>query len=417
MRLQNVFQLPSLFLMMVFFLAFPLLKFLFPPTVIVLGLIGIAKMVLGPKSSGNNFNGYNSLSGQLSLLPVLFYVLYIIGSFYSNYLDSALVDLRIKSIIFFLPAFFLFPKFVKSFYPGIRKIMTVFTSGIVSYLLLCLIRAALLYLQTKDLNVFVYVQLSPFEHTTYVAMLSICSIVWLLFKDKDSLSNAWLRYGTLVFLMLSVVLLSSRLGIISMVFVFVTFLVSEIFFRKKFKQAGIIGAIGVLGILFVFKEANVDHRLQRLVESSKNMFDGDQKKASIQEPRYIIWQTAVQVAKKHPYFGYGTGSTREEMTKYYKEHDLESFYIYQWNAHNQFLQTYIALGVPGLLLLSLSLFLPIFYCRKRELLFISVMAFVFAFNCLSESVLELQTGVCLYALIICLASRERYLLDEKKALI
>jgi len=67
------------------------------------------------------------------------------------------------------------------------------------------------------------------------------------------------------------------------------------------------------------------------------------------------------------------------------------------NAHNQYLQTYIALGIPGALLLILMLVLPGWLAVRRiHFIYFSFLA-VFAFNILVESMLEVQAGVIYYA--------------------
>jgi O-antigen ligase len=67
------------------------------------------------------------------------------------------------------------------------------------------------------------------------------------------------------------------------------------------------------------------------------------------------------------------------------------------NAHNQFLQTYIALGILGALLLIFMLVLPGWLAIRRiHFIYFSFLA-VFTFNTLVESMLEVQAGVIYYA--------------------
>ena len=66
------------------------------------------------------------------------------------------------------------------------------------------------------------------------------------------------------------------------------------------------------------------------------------------------------------------------------------------NAHDQYLQTYIALGIFGTLLLIINLLVPGWFAIRRiHFIYFSFLA-VFAFNILFESMLEVQAGVIYY---------------------
>jgi O-antigen ligase len=67
------------------------------------------------------------------------------------------------------------------------------------------------------------------------------------------------------------------------------------------------------------------------------------------------------------------------------------------NAHNQYLQTYIALGIPGILLLMILLAFPGWIAFRRIHFVYFCFLAVFAFNILVESMLEVQAGVIYYA--------------------
>ena len=71
---------------------------------------------------------------------------------------------------------------------------------------------------------------------------------------------------------------------------------------------------------------------------------------------------------------------------------------YEMNAHNQFSDTIIAVGIIGLLLLLGMFFVPIYLWikyRKFDIIFFSLI-FIFAFNSLFESVFERQMGIMFF---------------------
>ena len=69
------------------------------------------------------------------------------------------------------------------------------------------------------------------------------------------------------------------------------------------------------------------------------------------------------------------------------------------NAHNQFIQTTAALGVPGLILLTGVLVSAlIFAFRNRDLLLIAFLV-VIGLNAMVESILEVSAGVIFFSFL------------------
>ena len=113
--------------------------------------------------------------------------------------------------------------------------------------------------------------------------------------------------------------------------------------------------------------------------------------------RILVWKAAMEVIKDDPIIGVGTGDVKKELRKVYKEKNIESAYEDHLNAHNQYIQTTVALGIIGLLVLLSFFFLPIIYAYKNNnplyIIFLALVGFHFLF----ESMLERQAGVVFYA--------------------
>jgi O-antigen ligase len=68
------------------------------------------------------------------------------------------------------------------------------------------------------------------------------------------------------------------------------------------------------------------------------------------------------------------------------------------NAHNQYLQTFISIGIIGLIILLYMLVFPAIRAfQQKDFIFMIFLA-VFAVNIMLESMLENQAGVIFYAL-------------------
>jgi O-antigen ligase len=115
--------------------------------------------------------------------------------------------------------------------------------------------------------------------------------------------------------------------------------------------------------------------------------------------RILVWQTAIEIIKKHPLTGVGTGDVEPELMKLYAQKNIQIAMDESLNAHNQFLQTFLALGIIGFLVLVAVLIIPgIFAFRHSQLLYVLFLV-MFALNLLVESMLERQAGVVFYGLI------------------
>lgn len=389
----------SLFLIAIFCTAMPLLKFLVPPALI---LITIYLLMLW----GSGRVKLIKRGGWVVVFPVVLYVLYAIGGIYSPYPDRVLVDLQVKSAILFVPLFYLFelkePKL--SLFPSFISIMRVWIAGITAYLLFCIIRSTVLFAQGAGWSIFFSGELTPFVHHTYVSLLAAIGIVSLFFRSDLIRHKGW-RISLILFLVLGVVIVVSRGGILALFSFIILYAIYNLLWKRNYKK-GVIPLLitGAILVVMATTSSVVERGLARLYTNPKAFIDGNKENSG--EDRYLIWEVAVQVFAQKPLTGYGTGSTSPELTKAYVKDDYMSYAEAGWNAHNQYLQTAIAIGVFGLLFLLLSLFYPMLLSWKMKDKLILAFFYLLAFNYISESFLELQTGVCIYAFVIFIASRE-----------
>ena len=85
--------------------------------------------------------------------------------------------------------------------------------------------------------------------------------------------------------------------------------------------------------------------------------------------------------------------------KKYQQLGYTGAYSHKLNAHNQFLQTGIALGIIGILFLIITLVLPAYISWQQNNYFYVCLIVLLSFNFLTESMLETQSGVMFYAFL------------------
>ena len=131
--------------------------------------------------------------------------------------------------------------------------------------------------------------------------------------------------------------------------------------------------------------------------------------------RIKIYKNDFDVSMKKPIVGYGAGDYRQHLDSRHADSGLRSY-----NAHNQYLETTLSIGLIGLAVLLFWLAWPLavawvgLYRRKvRASVFwqILMLTFVVAFNLMFESMLERQMGLLfigpLFALIALVISIEQ----------
>jgi O-antigen ligase len=113
--------------------------------------------------------------------------------------------------------------------------------------------------------------------------------------------------------------------------------------------------------------------------------------------RLSIWKASIEIIQEHYLLGVGTGDVKDTLYVKYAKNNMVSALKLKLNSHCQYLQTFIALGIIGfLVLVSMLLFPAIQAIRRRDYLYF-LFVFLFAFNILVESMFETQAGIIFYA--------------------
>jgi O-antigen ligase len=121
--------------------------------------------------------------------------------------------------------------------------------------------------------------------------------------------------------------------------------------------------------------------------------------------RIEIWKETISLLPQHWLIGTGTGDVKDVLNNTYHEHNFSYGYEKSLNTHNQYLQSFLALGLIGLLLFVLTIKIP-WIMRNSYHPLLLMMLFIFALNCLTESMLEAQRGAIFFALITSLFGRK-----------
>ncbi|MBC8046246.1 MAG: O-antigen ligase family protein [Fimbriimonadaceae bacterium] len=353
------------------------------------GCLGILIMILNRRTF---FMGMKPF-----LISASVYLIFIYAYYISENKAAAKIDLQIKLSLLLIP---LIMGFVKGLH---RKLIgTLITLFVISCCIMS-ISAVVLALNNYFLhheNTFYYKELVAFSgmHPAYLGMyisFSIICITHYIITKYKTLSN-----GRKIFLLcicawflFFLLLLTARTALI------VTLLFANcayIYWGKKYEKlkfavitcilVNVLGFILLLSLpttrerfetLFIYKNANP--------ENSANLRDQ-------------IWHTIFNNTETFWLQGIGNGDDTDALISWYQKDGFTKGVAEKYNAHNQFLQIWIMCGIGGLLYFIIIYVYQIRFALKRMQYPYFFFLLLFILNCLTESMLETQSGVIFFTL-------------------
>lgn len=336
----------------------------------------------------------------------LLYLMYVVGVFYSSNLNErytgAFSNLEEKMSLLVFPLLLStisMERMKNSLFISIQK---AFILGCLLSSLYLLGVASFSYFQNNNIQEFYYTGLSEFHHTSYLAMYFSLAIAMLLnsllFPEKVTVWSRNLSWSLILFFQLMIVLLSSKAGILGLSLIYgAAFIFLQIFRVQPSKRRWL--PLIFMGLffttLFLFPQSfNRFYSLEQTMDEQPAQ-QVDEAESTV--ARMLIWKSALELISENPVWGVGTGDIKDELLKKYKEKKIIPAFEQKLNAHNQFLQTYIGIGIIGFLLLVGSLVVPAYIAfRKKQLLYF-LFLLVILMHMSVESILEKQDGVVFYA--------------------
>lgn len=279
----------------------------------------------------------------------------------------------------------------------------------------CLGVAIYNYTQTGDGSVFFYTKLSYFIHAGYFAMMLNFAIATLYnYWIKETLkTTAFIALSTI--LAFFVLMLSTKMGIIGLLFVIFYMTLHSCLEYKQYKKGAIIFITGlaIVGIS-TYGLPTLNKRITA-VSSTLQHKAADQPGESTAS-RLEVWKDAIRVAKANAITGVGTGDANDALHAQYTISNNGIALYRNYNAHNQYLQTAIGIGITGLVLLILSVLFLMFLGHKYHQCLIAVFGVLIGLNYLTEAMLERQAGVLFIAFFSALfVAQLNYVKDKPTA--
>jgi O-antigen ligase len=349
---------------------------------------------------------YTSDNAFFFMMQIIFFGIICFGIFISEMKSNALDVAFMKLSFLMFPVIFLLSSHKLIKYEGL--FLKFFIAGNLIASVLCILYATYRSLNISDgvlyyyrwnsmqENYFRYSLFSIFHHPSYFSMyllLSMSSLIYLKkLGDRFIHSMGNILFYSFVFLhVLMVYFLSSRAGMI----IALLLIIHEFFIYIKNRKSTLIKFASLLilsaGIwIFVNNE-----RFKLAIENVKQSYE-EGKENEDYPVRFLLWESALEIIYENFWIGTGTGDVKEEFSEKNKHYVQRDVKIIEYNAHNQFLETFMSSGIIGFIgLLALFVGGIIHGIKKRKGLFIIFLTIIII-NFLFEAMLNTMAGIIFF---------------------
>lgn len=383
-------------LLVAFAIALPLLPAALPVLLVALVATQAWAFVAGPRVR-RRFSWSSPLPWML-----LFYLAHVLGLLWTTNVDFAGLDLGIKAPLLVFPVLFLLGGPVADVRGALRAFVLANTVAVLVCLVRAIVRAVVYVSQVGPGEVlsgytlsvpFFASDLAFFMHPTYMAMYLTLALVLL---TRPAVCGAWpagRRWALGAVLVAGVVLCASKAGWLVLLVLGMLFLMEHRKDRRMRRTilAGLLVAIAA-GIVLFATNAYVHERVMQVVDTLHEEAPTPDA-ANSTDDRRLVWHAAWPVAKAHAWTGVGTGDVKDELLRSYAAHGYVEPLRKQLNAHDQYLNTVVALGIGGVALLLAMVLVPLWTAIRRKEGLLLAFLLLNALNWTVESMLEVQAGV------------------------
>jgi len=192
----------------------------------------------------------------------------------------------------------------------------------------------------------------------------------------------------------------SRSGLISLFTILIISLIYLLFNKRKKRL--VIGFALIAALLSGCMSLKTTRSLLTSEVSSL-----DYNRIRTADPRFQIWESAVEIMNENPIVGIGYSRVNSELFEKYKAKGQMKFYNERLKTHNQFLQFSLESGIWAAVLYAIFL-LPIYFGRENRYLSFSFSTVFFLYSMFEDSLI-LINGVSLLVFFVSI-----FFLSEKK---
>jgi O-antigen ligase len=328
------------------------------------------------------------------------FILFLGSALMSDNWSESMIRLRIALPMLLLPiAFALLPSFSKKSY---QQLLSIYFYMMVLACMNVLINYGLHYEEMQQLLVVSKAIPTPNgEHIRFSLMINLAVFAgfWLLQQQFYWIKTAekWLLGVLVLFLMITLHLLSVRIGIV-ILYGGLGMTVFYYMLSKKYYALGIVLLAGICVMPYLaYKYVPSVQTKVNLTKHNWDMYQQGHIGEYSDTRRLLSYKIAWDVVQESPWFGVGIGDLKDEQDKHYQEHYPDQEMMYP---HNFFLMLYAAMGILGLIFFLACFFFPLFYHQNYKNLFFLLFYTTIFLSFMTENTLLSALGVGIYSFFL-----------------
>lgn len=342
------------------------------------------------KPFSNNYG-----TGVIASLGI-YLLIHAISSPFSTYATYAYNDLIIKAPLLVLPFLLSLNRSLTQRFQHIVWKAYMFSCFVVSLF----INARVAYSYFTENHLLSNVDLVNYTiiHPSYLSMYLIFTlfILWDRQMIADIRLKLNLQVAISVSILISLIFLGSRIALFTLLYFFAFQLFTKLSWKKAIPLFSIlIISAGILVWQTPFLQARFSKAAKMLTASSQEVNE------YTVDDRIMIWRNVGELISARPVLGYTSGDYCYHVLK--EKHNESGFgkgYRQRLNAHNQFLESQLALGIAGSVsLLTIYFFICRIAIKRKEKLLFHFLIICILFS-LVESIFQSQGGVMFFGFFL-----------------
>lgn len=236
-------------------------------------------------------------------------------------------------------------------------------------------------------------KISFIKHRLFLCSVEMMGIMSLLYLRKDIITRLGKIKGCIVIILAIAIMITliiatgSRASILSGTALLSVWALYKLPVRRvRYKIAFLLLACGI-GLFALSQHPRMENFDYEKLFTIRNSDPSH-------NVRLNIWSVALDHPEDYSLYGLGAGQSFHYLQNKYKEHGFNQYQ--RFNSHNQYIEEWIELGIPGLLFFVLA-WLSLPYCtRKRARKSAVLLVTLYALNMLTDCMFGRFDGIALW---------------------
>ncbi|MEX1192560.1 MAG: O-antigen ligase family protein [Brumimicrobium sp.] len=322
---------------------------------------------------------------------VLFFLMHFVGLIHTENTSFAWMDIGMKASFILFPLYFL----IFSVKINWKYLIHAFLTGLFLSIIVNFSLSFVEFFNSNSISHFFEAELTHLMHRSYWATYLSIGYIFLWYRMLYKNRKRFLNFLGVFTLFVLTLMTGAKIGLILLLII--TLIMITLWFKLSTKKLNIIIAISGLLVVLFLVNLNFPQLYQRSKLSVKTLFIPMEKRdlTSFESTtaRILMWDTATDLIEENFWYGVGTGDVKDELQKRNYEKGFTGVAEKNYNSHNQFLNTHVAIGFFSALFLFLAFLTPFLFTKGNNRFVQILVVLVLFLSLLPEAFLETQAGI------------------------